>query len=137
MTNCIFCRIVSREEPALIIYEDKTYLAFLDKYPQNPGHLQLIPKKHYRWIYDLPRMGEIFAVAQNIIRAIIPVLKANHITLGCYGHQVEHAHIWIMPQYDRQELVGEWGNRRNLHNSDQNLALLLKTQISKEVSRVT
>jgi len=99
MDPCIFCRIADKSTPADVVYEDQHYLAFLDKYPQSPGQLQFIPKKHYRWIYEVPQMGEMFTIAQKIIRAIIPVLGASHVTLATFGQQVGHAHLWIVPQY--------------------------------------
>lgn len=123
--NCVFCQIVAGKSPADIVFEDKLFLAFLDKYPQARGHLQLIPKKHYRWIYDVPEIGEIFVAARKIIRAIIPVLGASHVLLATLGEEVPHAHIWIVPQY-----------KRRLENSREDreaLAHLLREAIKKEV----
>ncbi|MFZ5844878.1 MAG: HIT family protein [Patescibacteria group bacterium] len=102
MSDCQFCRIVQKQEPALVVFENSKYLAFLDKYPQAPGQLQLIPKVHYRWVYEIPEMGDFFLTAQKIIRAIIPVLRADHVTLMALGHQVPHAHLWIVPQYQKE-----------------------------------
>jgi len=44
--DCIFCKIVKREAPASIVYEDETTLAFLDIRPMIPGHTLVIPKSH-------------------------------------------------------------------------------------------
>ncbi|MFH1456976.1 MAG: HIT domain-containing protein, partial [Patescibacteria group bacterium] len=52
--DCIFCKIVKGEIPADKVYEDENVLAFLDITPINPGHVLLIPKKHYENLYDLP-----------------------------------------------------------------------------------
>ena len=46
MSDCIFCRIVKKEIPAKIIYEDDLVLAFEDIHPQAPVHLLAIPKVH-------------------------------------------------------------------------------------------
>ncbi len=73
MEHCVFCRIVTHQEEANIIYEDELCMAFLDKYPQTRGHLQLIPKKHYKWIYDIPEFGKFFVIAKALIR-VIPLL---------------------------------------------------------------
>lgn len=101
MDDCIFCQIVAKSSPAHIVYEDRDTIAFLDKFPQTRGHLQLIPKAHYRWVWEIPDMGAFFAVAQKIIRAIIPVLGADHVTLTTRGDEVQHAHLWIVPQYTK------------------------------------
>ena len=107
MDTCIFCKIVRKKTPAYIIYEDKLTMAFLDKYPQSRGHLQLIPKKHCLYVYEIPQMGEFFTIAQKIIRVIIPVLNAEYVTLATFGMQVRHAHLWIVPQYRQEVRVTE------------------------------
>jgi histidine triad (HIT) family protein len=54
MTDCIFCKIIRKEIPAAIVYEDKDYIAFLDINPVNKGHALVIPKEHYPDIVALP-----------------------------------------------------------------------------------
>lgn len=107
MENCIFCRIIERKEPAYFVYEDDETIAFLDHFPQTRGHLQLTPKTHYRWIWELPNIGQFFTIAGKIIRVIIPVLEADHVTLATFGQQVPHAHLWIVPQYKEAVKVRE------------------------------
>jgi histidine triad (HIT) family protein len=46
MTNCIFCKIVNKEIPATVVYEDENYLAFNDINPKAKVHILIIPKKH-------------------------------------------------------------------------------------------
>jgi histidine triad (HIT) family protein len=46
MTNCIFCKIIAKQIPAAIVYEDDTLLAFKDINPAAPVHFLLIPKRH-------------------------------------------------------------------------------------------
>ena len=47
MHNCIFCKIVKKEIPAHIVYEDDDFMAFLDINPLSPGHCMIIQKKDY------------------------------------------------------------------------------------------
>lgn len=103
MQSCIFCQIVFHKAPAFIVYEDADYLAFLDTYPQSRGHLQLIPKTHVRWIWEIPDMGTFFTVAGRIIRAIIPALGASHVKIAAIGDEVAHAHLWIVPDYQHNQ----------------------------------
>jgi histidine triad (HIT) family protein len=100
--DCVFCQIVAGFSPADRVFEDDISLAFLDKYPKVYGHMLLIPKAHYRWIYDCPDMPQLFAAAQKIIRAIIPVLDAKSVSIGTFGNEIPHAHIWIYPVYSRK-----------------------------------
>ena len=62
MENCIFCKIVSGEIPSYKVYEDNEFMAFLDVRPLNLGHTLVIPKKHYRWVWDVPNIGEYYEV---------------------------------------------------------------------------
>ena len=97
MNNCIFCKIVSKEIPAHIVYEDSDFLAFLDIHPQSPGHVQVIPKKHYRWVWDVPNTGAYFEVATKIARAQQKAFNTDWILSKTVGDEVEHAHIWVFP----------------------------------------
>ena len=74
--DCIFCKIVAGEIPSHKVYEDSDYLAFLDIRPLNPGHTLVVPKKHYRWVWDDPDIGKYYqAVGRvaNLVGMIIEV----------------------------------------------------------------
>ncbi len=133
MNACIFCSIIAGDAPAQVVYEDERVIAFLDKHPQSRGHLQLVPREHYRWIYDVPHMGELFTTAGAIIRAIIPVLGASHATIATYGKEVPHAHIWIVPQYRRTVRLSEGAGRKNIKTETEDVAQLLRRTLSKGV----
>ena len=53
MNDCLFCRIVSREIPASIVYEDDRVVAFNDINPQAPTHILVVPKRHIASLNDL------------------------------------------------------------------------------------
>ncbi|MDP2593628.1 MAG: HIT domain-containing protein [bacterium] len=97
--KCIFCKIITREIPAEIVYEDGDFLAFLDIHPQSPGHTQIIPKKHYRWVWDMPaeEIGKYFKVAQKIALAERKAFDTEWILSKTVGDEVPHAHIWVFP----------------------------------------
>ena len=108
--SCIFCKIVSGEIPATKIYEDKDFLAFLDIHPQAPGHAQVIPKAHYRWVWDVPNAGEFFEVVKKIARAQQKAFDTDWILARIVGDEVPHAHIWVFPENgakgDKNDLIG-------------------------------
>jgi histidine triad (HIT) family protein len=52
VTDCLFCRIVARQSPADIVYEDDAVLAFKDIYPKAPVHLLIVPKRHIASLVD-------------------------------------------------------------------------------------
>lgn len=53
MNDCIFCKIINREIPAEIVYEDELVLAFKDIHPVTPIHILVIPKKHVESVLGL------------------------------------------------------------------------------------
>lgn len=99
MEDCVFCKIVKGELPCHQIYQDQDFLAFLDINPVTPGHVLLIPKDHYRWVYDLPNFGDYWQVAQKIALSIKKSdLKPDFISFITMGNEVPHAHIHIIPR---------------------------------------
>ena len=104
MNDCVFCKIIAKQIPAQIVYEDNDFLAFLDINPQSAGHTQVIPKKHYRWVWDLPagrqvspNIGEYFEVVRKIAKAQQKAFNTDFILSKIVGDEVEHAHIWVFP----------------------------------------
>ena len=106
MTTCIFCKIVKGEIPCNKVYEDKEYLAFLDIGPINKGHTLIIPKKHFRWVYDVPDQGSYWKVAQKIVESVIKNLGAEYVMFVTWGEEVHHAHIHVIPRYENDGHVG-------------------------------
>jgi histidine triad (HIT) family protein len=110
--DCIFCKIIKGEIPAEKVFEDENFLAFLDITPVNPGHVLLIPKKHFENLYDLP--NEVLSQAAPLIKKIALAIKqgvaAEGINLGmnnekAAGQLVPHAHFHIMPRFSNDNHI--------------------------------
>ena len=101
MPDCIFCKIVRGEIPADIAYEDENFLAFLDIRPLSPGHTLVIPKKHYRWVWDMDEVGAYFEITKKIARAIQKSFGTEQVFLKIIGDEVPHAHIWLFPNPEK------------------------------------
>ncbi len=95
--DCVFCKIVRGELPAHRVYEDSAFIAFLDIHPQAPGHVQVIPKTHYRWVWDVPNIGAYFEVVRTIARAQQKAFGTEWILQKSVGDEVFHAHVWVFP----------------------------------------
>lgn len=95
--NCIFCKIINKEIPAHIVYEDNEFLAFLDINPRSAGHTQVIPKTHYRWVWDVTNIGRYMEIAQKIALAQQKAFNTEAIWSRINGDEVPHAHIWVYP----------------------------------------
>lgn len=98
----VFCKIVRGEIPAYKVYEDENYLAFLDINPKSQGHTLVIPKKHYRWVWDLPNFGEYFEKVRVVERKIEKALHPEFIEMKVFVMDVPHAHVQLIPHYHQE-----------------------------------
>jgi histidine triad (HIT) family protein len=109
-SDCIFCKIVAGQIPAKVVYQDNDFLAFLDINPQSPGHVQVIPKKHVRWVWDVENVGAYFEVCRKIALSQRKAFNTDWICSKIVGDEVHHAHIWVMPNYnvkgDKEDFEG-------------------------------
>lgn len=99
--DCIFCKIVKGKIPCHKIYEDDDFLTFLDINPLNPGHSLLIPKKHHRWVDDVPNFGAYFEVAKKVSLSIKKKLKPLAVYYLTMGFQIPHAHVHVIPRFEK------------------------------------
>jgi histidine triad (HIT) family protein len=110
MEDSIFTKIIKRELPAEIVYEDEDTLAFLDIYPNNPGHTLVVPKKPVRNIFDTD--DETLTAVMRTVRKIAPAVRdavsakglninSNHEAEA--GQVVFHLHVHIIPRFEKHE----------------------------------
>ena len=101
MDNCIFCKIVDGKIPCAKVYEDKNFLAFLDIGPVSKGHVLVIPKKHYRWVWDIANEESklLMPVVQKIAKAVEKATRCNLVVMSVVGDEVPHAHIHLIPKF--------------------------------------
>jgi histidine triad (HIT) family protein len=99
----LFQKIIDREIPAEIIYEDDKYIAILDIFPKSPGHTLLITKEPFKWVIDVPSFGEYFEKAKDIGLHLQEKLGASYISFQTFGIEIPHAHIHIVPFYSHTE----------------------------------
>lgn len=104
MEDCIFCKIVRGQEKSFKIYEDENFLAFLDIDPLVDGHTLVIPKAHYRWVWDLSsdqrkpdNIGEYIKVCQKIAKHFQIISGNDFVVEMIFGNEVAHAHIHLLP----------------------------------------
>jgi histidine triad (HIT) family protein len=72
MSDCIFCKIASKEIPSTVVYEDEQVVAFKDLEPQAPVHVLVIPKKHVESVAALKEEDK--ELAAHILVDVIPQL---------------------------------------------------------------
>ncbi len=97
--NCIFCRIIEGKVPSFHVCRDENFEAFLDIAPLNPGHVLVIPKDHYRWVWDVPDAGAYFEFSRRIVKAMQKALGTEWVVEAVIGQMVPHAHIQLIPRF--------------------------------------
>lgn len=118
MDSCIFCNIVKGKLPSYKVYEDSDFFGFLDIHPLNPGNVLLIPKNHYRWVYDVPNFGPYFEIAKKIGVAILRAMSAESVNFLTVGEEVAHAHIRIIPRFANDNGVLELKNFKKISSGE-------------------
>jgi histidine triad (HIT) family protein len=113
--DCIFCKIVAREIPALIIEEDGDALAFMDIAPATRGHALVIPKKHASdlWEIEPDQLAAVAKAAQRVALRIRDRLAPDGLNLvnsnGPAAWQtVFHFHVHVIPRYVGDPLRLPW-----------------------------
>ncbi|HEV7746668.1 MAG TPA: HIT family protein [Pyrinomonadaceae bacterium] len=122
--NCIFCKIISGELAASIVFEDEISLAFLDHRPLFPGHSLLVPKQHYETLSDLPTdlVGPLFINAQLLTGAVEIALAAEGSFVAMnnrVSQSVPHLHVHIVPRRKKDGLKGFFWPRNKYEAEDQ------------------
>jgi histidine triad (HIT) family protein len=103
-SNCLFCKILSGDIPADIVYESETAIAFRDINPQAPTHLVIIPRKHIATINDIVEedevlVGSLFSAAREIAAAEGIAEDGFRAVMNCNegaGQTVFHIHLHLL-----------------------------------------
>lgn len=106
MNDCIFCKIANGEIPSSTIYEDKQFRVILDLSPAAPGHALILPKSHFRNIFDIDEdtAARCFGLAKKIACTAKSALNCDGINIvqnnePVAGQTVFHFHMHIIPRY--------------------------------------
>ncbi|MBW1714676.1 MAG: HIT family protein [Deltaproteobacteria bacterium] len=114
--ECIFCKIIDGEIPAVKVLDEDLVLAFMDINPSSQGHLLVVPKQHTENIFEISE-GDLAAVTSAVRRcakAAKEALEAEGVTIlqlnGRASDQiVPHLHIHVIPRWENDGLpVSAW-----------------------------
>jgi histidine triad (HIT) family protein len=137
--TCLFCRIASREVPAVVIYEDENTFAFLDHRPLFPGHILLVPRVHFETLGDLPatQVAPFFKNAQLLSRAIESALEAEGTFVAMnnrVSQSVPHLHVHIVPRRRKDGLKGFFWPRTK-YKSEEEMEII-RQKISSKIKQL-
>ncbi len=110
--DCIFCKILNGDIPCNKVFENDRFIAILDAFPANEGHTLVIPKKHFKDIFEIDEdiLKEGYAIAKKIANSIKKSLNINDINIlqnnGVFASQtVNHFHIHVIPRKKDDKVV--------------------------------
>lgn len=115
--NCIFCKIANGEIPTNSIYEDDDFRVILDASPATKGHALIIPKEHYKDMYEIDE--DVAAKAMRLAKKLTIKMTDK---LGCAGFNilqnnrevagqtVFHFHMHLIPRYKNGSSILTWGH---------------------------
>ena len=113
--DCLFCKIAAGEIPSATLYEDEDFRVILDLGPASKGHALILPKEHYRNLYDIDE--DVAAKAMVLAKKIAVKMKD---ALGCdgfnivqnneepAGQTVFHFHMHLIPRYEGDNAGFGW-----------------------------
>ena len=101
--DCIFCKIISKEIPAKILYEDEDTISFLDAFPVAKGHTLVIPKEHHTKIQDLSsnENQKLFDTVHKMIEKVDSLQGSTLVAIHNgkeSGQEVPHVHVHLIPR---------------------------------------
>jgi histidine triad (HIT) family protein len=114
MSDSVFTRIIRRQIPAVIVYEDTQVIAFMDAGQVNPGHVLVATKRQVETVMELEEAeaAHLFAIATRVAKAVQAAFDPEGMTLlqtnrPAGWQTVPHVHIHVLPRYagDGAELV--------------------------------
>lgn len=104
MSDTIFTKIIAREIPATIVFENERVIAFRDINPQAPVHILIVPKKPIPTVNDIapedaPLVGELFVIAAQLAREEGIADDGYRTVFNCNAHggqEVYHIHLHLL-----------------------------------------
>jgi len=134
--NCIFCKIIAGDIPSSTIYEDEEFKVILDISPAAKGHAVLLPKKHFKNLYELDdnTASKAMVVAAKVARAMKDELGCEGFNLlqnngELAGQTVFHFHIHLIPRYQEDQVELSWTHGQYADGEGANIAAAIAKKL--------
>jgi histidine triad (HIT) family protein len=115
MADCVFCKLVAKQIPASVVYEDEATLAFMDLGQVNPGHVLVACKAHAENVYALDdtQAAAVFRTVARVARAVRAVFDPPGLSIyqangAPAGQTVFHFHLHVLPRHDGDGMQLVW-----------------------------
>jgi len=105
--ECLFCRIATRAVAADVVHEDEHLLAFLDVHPIRPGHVLIVPKRHFDYFESAPAdiAASIVALGQRLARVMKQIYRVPQVGFLFTGSDIPHVHAHVVPMHEKTDLT--------------------------------
>lgn len=136
--DCIFCKIIDGEIPAIKVLDEELVIAFMDINPSSKGHMLVVPKNHAENIFEISEsdLANLIKAVKRCAKAVKEALNAEGITIlqlnGKASDQiVPHLHIHIIPRWENDGLsISNWEMKPGDMEEINNIARKVKEQIT-------
>ena len=117
--STIFSKIIKKEIPAHIIFDDKNFISFLDINPLTLGHSLVVPKVETDYLFDLENkyLEKILIFSKKVSGALKSSVSCRRVGLKVVGLEVPHAHIHLIPFNNEKEM--DFINKRLSFSQDE------------------
>jgi histidine triad (HIT) family protein len=109
--TCIFCKIINKDIPADIVFEDDLVVAFLDIKPVSRGHVLVVPKKHTADVLSATDdvLIDLMPKVKKIAQALVKTVGADGINISANngaasGQIIFHLHFHLIPRFNNDHL---------------------------------
>jgi histidine triad (HIT) family protein len=105
--ECLFCRIATRAVASDVVHEESHLLAFLDIHPIRPGHVLIVPKRHFDYFEDTPAdiAALILALGQRLALAMKRLYRVPQVGFLFAGSDIPHVHAHVVPMHEKTDLT--------------------------------
>jgi histidine triad (HIT) family protein len=105
MEDCVFCKLVAKQIPAVVVFEDNDVISFMELHPSAPGHVMVILKKHGKTLFDYEDndLGKLVIGVKKVAQKVQKAMSADSLTIGINHMEkrgVPHLHVHIIPRFD-------------------------------------
>jgi histidine triad (HIT) family protein len=141
MEGCVFCAIAAGKIPSYRVYEDEKFMAFLDIYPANKGHLVIAPKGHFKTIMEMPEQeySHFFMIARALCLALFEYgaqgVNILHSIGEAAGQRVPHVITHLVPRYTGDKVHLVWDPQKMDENQLKQVQQELMSKIRPEAIR--
>jgi len=105
--ECLFCRIATRAVAADVVHEEEHLLAFLDVHPIRPGHVLIVPKRHFDYFENAPAdiAASIVALGQRFALVMKQIYRVPQVGFLFTGSDIPHVHAHVVPMHEKTDLT--------------------------------